>query len=423
MAGIDLTGCGRRSFLNIALRGTASVAIGQHISDTRMSDPKRGPGWVPKEEFLATLPGMMRLASLPGLSMAVIEDGKVVWSKCFGVLNANTKAPVQGDTLFEAASMSKPVFAYAVLQLAEDKTIDLDKPLVGYYRPAYLPKHEYIDQITARHVLTHTTGLPDWGDENKPETLKPSFKPGSYFSYSGEAFVFLQFVIEKMTGKGLDELVRGRLFDPAGMSHSTFTWDSDSSQQASYGHDEGLVASQFRRESWPQFEPIAKKLGKPLRNWTQEDWVRASALLNPNQPAPKRVGYVNCAASLLTTAIDYAKFLSFCVAHEPRRSWEISEWMRRTMVAPHSVIQEGEPIWWGLGWTVERAPGNWLFGHEGNNENKFTCYSGADPERGRGVVILTNGGSGFGVYQRVVRAITGYDQYSFIADMDPPRSL
>ena len=355
--------------------------------------------------------------------MAVMEDGKVVWTRSFGVLNSKTKEPVRDDTLFEAASMSKPVFAYTVLRLAEERVIDLDRPLVGYYRPAYLPKDEYIDQITARHVLTHTTGLPDWGEEGKPETLKPSFKPGSYFSYSGEAFVFLQFVIERITGQGLDTLVRGRLFQPAGMSHSTFAWDSESSRQASYGHDGGVVASQFRREGWSQFEPVAKKWNKPLRDWTQDDWVRASSLLNPNQPAPKRVGYVNSAASLLTTATDYAKFLGFCVAHESRASWEISESMRRAMVAPHIAIQEGEPIWWGLGWTVERGGDSWLFGHEGNNENKFTCYSGADPERGCGLVILTNGGSGFGVYQRIVRAVTGYDQYSFIADMEPPHDF
>src|ERR1700734_3932150 len=216
-------GYNRRGFLALASAGVGAAAMcpaaaiaGPPVASSRLSG-----SWIPTKQFLETLPGLMRLACLPGLSMAVMERGEVIWAQTFGVLNSTTKEPVREDTLFEAASMSKPPFAYTVLRLAEEKAIDLDRPLVAYYRPAYLPRDPNIDLITARHVLTHTSGLPDWGEEGKSETLRPMFKPGRYLSYSGEGFVWLQFTIEKITGLGLDACVRSRLFKPAGMTHST----------------------------------------------------------------------------------------------------------------------------------------------------------------------------------------------------------
>src|SRR5690348_7172749 len=141
----------------------------------------------------------MQLAGVPGLSMAVLDRGALAWQQSFGVAD---------DTLFEAASTSKPVFAYAVLQLVERGVIDLDRPLALYHRPPYLPPDARLDRITARHVLTHSSGLRNWGDEGKPETFVPAFEPGTRFRYSGEGFFWLQLVAEKLTGKGLDALMR-----------------------------------------------------------------------------------------------------------------------------------------------------------------------------------------------------------------------
>ncbi|GFE80662.1 hypothetical protein GCM10011487_26620 [Steroidobacter agaridevorans] len=363
----------------------------------------------------------MRLASLPGLSMAVIKRGNLVWTQVHGVVNAGTGAAVRTDTLFEAASMSKPVFAYGMLQLVERGKLELDRPLVDYYRPSYLPRNPDIDRITARHVLAHTSGLPNWGDENKPETLQPAFSPGRYFRYSGEGYFWLQLVAEKITGKGLDALMRELLFEPAGMTRSMFAWDEEHLPDISFGHRGGkAVASHGMRGVMNLILPRATKWGKPVRDWMHEDWLRVAAELQPDAP-PVRVRFQNAAGSLLTTASDYARFVSI-VCESPRRaSWEITDPLRRAMITKQIAVQQGVPLAWGLGWGLELGAPRLRFAHEGNNEDLFTSYATGDAARGDGLVILTNAGSGFGIVQRITRATTGFDPLSFIANMDPPR--
>jgi len=167
-------------------------------------------------------------------------------------------------------------------------------------------------------------------------------------------------------------------------------------------------------------EPIAEKWGKPVRDWTHDDWLRAGAEIVPKSP-PKRLRFVNAAGSLLTTATDYARFLALAMKRPRRASWEIQERTRQAMISPQVAVQEGGPVWWGLGWELEKWPGGWLFSHEGNNDNRATTYAGGDAASGDGMVVLANAGSGFAVYQRILRAATNYDQVSFIAELNPPR--
>jgi CubicO group peptidase (beta-lactamase class C family) len=408
---------GRRGFLSaVAGIGTTILVKGSGARPAASS-------WIPSSDFLDRLPTLMRVACVPGLSMAVVERGAVVWSRSFGVLNASTGELVRDDTPFEAGSMSKSVFAYAVLQLADAKRIDLDKPLVSYHRPPYLPEHPDIDRITARHVLTHSTGLPNWGDDNKPETLIPGFTPGTFFSYSGEGMFWLQLVAEHITESSLDALVRKQLFAPAGMKSSCFVGDAESLAHSAWGHQGGRVArDQGLRNVVNATSALATTWNKPMRDWTNDDWVKAASILDRNAPPPKRVRFSNSAASLVTTARDYATFLSLLVARPSRASWEITDATRRAMVAPQIAIQPSLPLWWGLGVSVEKPADGWRVGHEGNNDGRFTAYSGCNPAAGRGLVVLTNAGSGFGVYQRIVRAATGLDQLSFIAELHPLHS-
>jgi CubicO group peptidase (beta-lactamase class C family) len=408
----------RRHFLSMAaataVAGCLPASPAADVSAAVSGAPGPYP-WIPDAELLAELPGLMRLASVPGLSIAVVDRGAVVWARSFGVLNASTERPVLAETRFEAASMSKPVFAYGVLQLAEQQRLDLDRPLAAYYRPAYLPGDERIGRVTARHVLSHTSGLPNWGNDAEPETLRPAFEPGARFRYSGEGFFWLQLVVERITGLGLDAFMRAILFEPAGMRHSAFAWDEALLPDVSFGHRDGApVAGHGTRPVMDLIVPRAQRWRKPVRDWLHEDWLRVAAELDPANPA-RRVRFVNAAGSLLTTASDYARFLSQVVAHAPRASWEISEQMRVAMLSPLVAVRPEVPFWWGLGWTVENSATGWRVGHEGNNENVFTSYAGADPARGRALVILTNAGGGFGLYQRIARRVTGHDQLSFIA--------
>jgi CubicO group peptidase (beta-lactamase class C family) len=135
---------------------------------------------------------------IPGLSIAIANDSGVVWSRGFGVRSTETDAPVDANTVFEAASLSKPVFAYAVLQLVDQGVLDLDTPLADYYEYEHIAHDERGSSITARMVLTHTTGFPNWRPRGGDLTI--GFEPGSEFSYSGEGFGYLQLTVMDLTG-------------------------------------------------------------------------------------------------------------------------------------------------------------------------------------------------------------------------------
>jgi CubicO group peptidase (beta-lactamase class C family) len=410
----------RRSFIKGAagIVGIAAAIDGHAAVAERDSVGE----WTPPSDFLKTLPGLMRLACLPGMSIATVEKGTVNWVRTFGVSNAQTAAVLTQETLFEAASMSKPVFAYAVLKLVEQGKLDLDLPLARYFRPPYLPTDPRIDRITARHALSHTSGLPNWGNDADANTLRPEFDPGQFFSYSGEGYFWLQLVIENITGQGLDAFMRSQLFNDAGMSHSMFACDEEQLASLSFGHSGGRSQNGHGLRGVAHLlTPYARKWGKPIRDWMHEDWIRVGTELNRNDP-PVRVRFQNAAGSLLTTATDYAKFVALFADRRTRASWELDPKLSKLLITPHVALQRGEPFSWGLGWGVEHGPAGTYFAHEGNNENVFTSFAIGDHSRGLGLVILANDGAGYGVLQRVVRASTRYDPYSFVANTHPPHA-
>ena len=158
----------------------------------------------PPKEFLSSLPSWMDVAPVPGCWVTWIEGGKVAWSQGFGVRNADTKQPVDAETIFEAASLSKQVTAYTAHALHAEGKLDFDKPLYDYVADMSDPKAR---TVTARHVLSHSSGFPNWRGE-KGEALVPAFEPGSKFQYSGEGYVYLSRVIEKVADKPFCEVVR-----------------------------------------------------------------------------------------------------------------------------------------------------------------------------------------------------------------------
>jgi len=140
----------------------------------------------PEKAFLDGLPHLMELALLPGLGMGVVQGGRLAWQHYVGFANAQTKAPITADSIFPAASMGKQVFAYAVLELVQDGKLDLDRPLKEYLQDG-APTGKWSERITARHVLSHSSGLRNWRWE-KDQPLTPAFEPGTKFRYSGEGF-------------------------------------------------------------------------------------------------------------------------------------------------------------------------------------------------------------------------------------------
>jgi CubicO group peptidase (beta-lactamase class C family) len=176
------------------------------------------------------IPHLLRVSGIPGLSMAVVQNGRVVWAGAFGTLNDSAQTPLNPGTLFEAASLSKPVFAYLVLRLADRGEFDLDRPLYEMLEYPRLAHDERYKRITARIVLSHGTGLPNWGGEK----LTLRFDPGTDYGYSGEGFVFLQKTVERVTGRSLDELARREVFEPLGMTRSSYVWQERFADNAAY---------------------------------------------------------------------------------------------------------------------------------------------------------------------------------------------
>lgn len=352
----------------------------------------------------------MRIAGVPGAAIAVIDRGKLAWSRSFGVKNILTRDPVREDTLFEAASMTKPVFAYVVMRLVDEKRLDLDTPLVAYRRPANLGDDPNLERITARHVLAHSTGLPNWSSA----PLVTSQTPGSSYTYSGEAFIWLQLVVETIMEMGLGSVMQAKLFGPAGMSHSSFGWDEQIARSAVFGHSEPpegeqALPPQPTRELGDRLLGVASRWRKPIASWTYEDSIAAMRQTDPKTAPSTHDLLVNSAGGLLTTASDYAKFMLLMTDRPGRASWEISDAARRAMLTPQLDVR-GRDITRGLGWELEQSSAGPLFQHSGSNYGIFKTLGVGDARRGRAIVVFTNAANGNALAALIVRQATEIDR-------------
>lgn len=366
--------------------------------------------WIPPDALVQDLPRLMRIAGVPGVAIAVVDRRRLVWNRVFGVENILTRDPVREDTLFEAASMTKPVFAYVVMRLVDEKRLDLDKPLVAYRRPENLGSDPNLELITTRHVLEHSTGLPNWASE----PLVTNGAPGSRYSYSGEAFIWLQLVIETIMGMGLGSVMQAKLFGPAGMSHSSFGWDEAIARSTVFGHSEPpegeeKLPPQPTRELGDRLLRVAIKWRKPIASWTFEDSVKAMREIDPKTPPSTHDLLVNSAGGLLLTASDYAKFMILMMDRPGRASWEISDAARQAMLTPRIDVR-GRDISRGLGWELEQSSPGPMFQHSGSNYGIFKTLGVGDARSGRAIVIFTNATNGNALAARIVRQATGIDR-------------
>lgn len=139
---------------------SAAQARAAWPAQAMMSMGKAGPGWEPNAALLRQLPRLLELASVPGLGLGVVEGARV-WTRGFGRAVEDPAQPASPETVFEAASLGKPIFAYAVLRLVDAKALDLDRPLYNYL-PIPEASSARMRRVTVRQVLSHTTGLPNW---------------------------------------------------------------------------------------------------------------------------------------------------------------------------------------------------------------------------------------------------------------------
>lgn len=315
---------------------------------------------------------LMSEGDVPGLSIALIRDGKIFWHKDFGVKNIETKEPVDESAVFEAASLSKPVFAYAVLKLVDDRKLDLDTPLVKYLSEPYLKTDERANLITARMVLSHTTGFPNEASPQSP--LKIYFQPGEHFSYSGEGFLYLQKVVERITNLPLDEFMKRAVFESFGMTSSSYVWQEKYEKLKANGH------TPFSGAVSPVRKPTVAK----------------------------------AYATLHTTVLDYAKFVAALKGSGLKK-----ETMRQ-MLKPQIAVNENcvnclgsvpsklsDSVFWGLGWGLERTANGEAFWHWGDNSNEFHNFVIAYPKTKTAVIIFTDSGNGHSIIPEIVAEAGG----------------
>jgi len=272
---------------------------------------------------------------------------------------------VQPDSVFQAASLSKPVFAYAVLKLVQQGRLALDTPVLQYlpqgYRHAFNPLHPdlaaqsdavtdpRLGAVTVRMLLQHTAALPNWAGG----PLRFEGTPGERWSYSGEGYVLLQRAVETVMRRPLDEVMQALVFDPLGMGHSNYRW--------------------------------TPRIGEHLLPGTHANGAPRKQVLM-NQPV--------AAYSLYTTADDYARF--------------VIAWLRdpalQAMTAESPVdVDTGLNLAWGLGWGLETSTDGTRFWQWGNNPG-YRAFVLAEPVSGDALVLLTNSDAGLELVEPLVRS-------------------
>ena len=225
----------------VALLIGAISLVGQNKEVRRLD----GSG-ISQREIDETVRGLMKAAEVPGVGLAIVNDRKIAYLKAYGFRDKEKNLPLTVDSIMSGASFTKVAFSYMVLQLAQHGTLDLDKP-VYQYLPKPLPEYpNYTDlandprykHITARMLLSHTSGFPNWRAFEEDRKLKLHFEPGTRFAYSGEGIDLLQLVVESVTNKPLEELMQKFVTQPFGMTRTSMVWQDKFDGDYANGYDE-----------------------------------------------------------------------------------------------------------------------------------------------------------------------------------------
>ena len=326
---------------------------------------------------------IMQMVDVPGLSIAILNNSKVVYTHAFGVKNKKTGEPLDTSTVFSGGSFSKTVFAWVAMQLVEEGVLDLDRPLYEYLaRP--LPRYpNYTDlegddryrQITPRMCLSHTTGFPNWRRFTADGRLQFIFEPGERHGYSGEGITLLQMAVKELTGKGLEQLAYERVFEPLRMGRTSFVWQELWAENLARPHD------QFSRP-------------KPFNRWRE----------------------AKAAWSISTTPGDYAKLLVAVLNAQGERRATVDEMLTMQIANRHTAMV-GPKFWkesnaydhvgWGLGWgrfnCEEQGRAIFHTGHDGGVQN----YNVTFIDHGIGVVLMSNSDNFESVSRLLLEATIG----------------
>lgn len=275
---------------------------------------------------------------IPALFIAIIQNGRVMYYKATGVKNDKQEV-VDTNTVFEAASMTKPVFAYAVHKLIEEGQLKLDSPLYKYYPYDDIDYDDRYKLLTARMVLSHTTGFPNWRNGGEL-TIKSD--PGTKYGYSGEGFEYLGLVVKHLLGKKIQDIVEEEVFRPLFINNSF------------------LIKNKY----------VLDHLADGLKD--NKEWGRNNIWLQPH-----------VALSLCTDAKEYAKFV-IQLMKESRSSKSVFQ----QMSVPQIQIEPNK--WSCLGIFMEQTVYGSKYYHSGNNNNRYNSNFEFYKDQDLGYVFFIN---------------------------------
>ncbi|MFK7813653.1 MAG: serine hydrolase domain-containing protein [Maribacter sp.] len=307
---------------------------------------------IPADSIESFIEHQMKTLDVPGVSLAVINDGKVVYHLTKGYADVENRKKVNHKSIFEGASLSKPLFAYFIMGFVEEGKLDLDKPLYEYLPFADIANDEHYKKITARMVLTHTTGFPNWRTDYEEGKLFISFEPGSEFQYSGEGYQYLAKVLAKILetdDAGLEKAYQKRVARPLGLKYTKYLQDSNNMKNKAQGYKDGKAV--------------------------EED------------DDPKMFG---SAFSIHSEALDFSKWLIALMNKDGLSEESYKELFKTQIVLPDGSPQKQAGITdWTLGFAKAAMPFGNAYGHGGNNPGYASIFIIA-PDAKWGYVMFTN---------------------------------
>jgi len=290
---------------------------------------------------------------VPAVGIGLIEDGKLKYAKVFGELQKNVPAPQ--NTIFEIASMVKPVVAMVTLKLVQAGQWNLDEPLAKYWVDPDVLDDTLHYKLTTRHILTHQTGFPNW----RKGKLRFEFEPGTKFQYSGEGLEYLRNALEHKFGETLVQLSDSILFIPLGMKDTRYSFDKD------------MDTSHYAIPHDAQGNKISTSISKNRG--------------------------INAAALMFTNIEDYSKFMIYVM-----NGAGLSTSLYNDMIRPQVKVKEHTARGLGWGLMLDLPNGEFAIEHGGSNMGvKTMCM--ILPKSKRGIVAFTNSDNGMMVLDNIIK--------------------
>ncbi|HSG48572.1 MAG TPA: serine hydrolase domain-containing protein [Longimicrobiales bacterium] len=346
-----------------------------------------------EEPMVFSLEERMAHYNVPGVSVAVLDGGEVAWARGWGIADLEAGTPVTPETLFQAASISKPVAGLAAMTLVSDGTLALDAPVNEFMTSWRVPDNEFTadSAVTLRGILTHSAGLTVWGfpgyrkDEpfgdqelasnvqvldglGNTDPVRVYKVPGTSWQYSGGGYTVMEQLLEDATGKPFEEVARERVLDPAGMTRSTY-------------------AQPLLEARWAEAARGHREDGSEVEG----EWH--------NYPEQAAAGLWTTPTDLLTLSAHLLGILDGSVTD--------GILSREAVEAVMTPNHPGDDAFrgWGLGFALNGEGEARTFGHGGSNEG-FKAQWIVYPERGQGVAVMTNGDRGSALAAEIIRSVS-----------------